>query len=128
MDTDIIVAKLVSNILTPFGVAAMVSIVFSWFSPIGVGSSMSSASSAAIGMLTLCVLPFAPILYSARTGRSDLEVSDLGKRGPLYLPGLASYAGEAAVFFTLHNRIMFLIARISLRRFCDVRDHGSLED
>ncbi len=103
-------AKLYSNLITPFSVAVAVSIVFSWFSPIGVGPIMSPSSSALIGMLTLCLAPFLPVAYSARTGRTDLDVSDVSKRAPLYVPGIVSYVGAALVFLTLDNKIMFVIA------------------
>ena len=107
---DSTTAKLYSNLITPFTVAAAVSVVFSWFSPIGTGPVMTPLSSAAIGILTLCIAPFVPVAYSARTGRTDLDVSDVSKRAPLYVPGLVSYAAGALVFFTLNNEIMFPIA------------------
>jgi hypothetical protein len=33
-----------------------------------------------------------PIAYEVRTGEIDLDVSDVKKRVPLYLPRLVSYA------------------------------------
>lgn len=71
---------------------------------------MTALSSASIGILALCLGPFAPVAYSARTGRTDLDVSDVNKRGPLYVPGLVSYAAGALVFLALNNKIMFVIA------------------
>jgi len=103
-------AKLFSNAFTPFSVAAIVSIVFSWFSPIGIGRSMSPLSSALIGIVALCVGPFVAVAYSVRTGRTDVDVSDVRKRGPLYLPGLASYVVGAAIFLILNNKVMFVLA------------------
>ena len=103
-------AKLYSNLMTPFTVAAAVSVVFSWFSPIGTGPIMTSSSSAAVGILTLGVAPFVPVAYSARMGRTDLDVSDVSKRAPLYVPGLVSHAAGALVFLSLKNKIMFVIA------------------
>lgn len=90
--------------------AAIVSLVFSWFSPIGLGGSMSPFLSGFIGILTLCAGPFLPVLCSARTGRTDLDVSDASKRPPLYALGLTSYAAGAALFLALDNRIMFVLA------------------
>lgn len=110
MDLQSTTAKLLSILITPFSAAAVISVVFSWFSPIGVGPMMSALSSALIGILTLCVVPFLPVAYSARTGRTDLDVSDVSKRAPLYVPGLVSYAGAAAAFWTLENKIMFVMA------------------
>jgi len=92
MDRQIQIAKLISKALTPFSVAAIISVAFSWFSPTGIGPGMSPLSSTLIGMLTLCVGPFVPVAYDARPGRSDPDVSDATKRIPLYGFGLASYA------------------------------------
>jgi len=103
-------AKVFSDLFTPFGVAAIISIVFSWFSPIGIGPFMTPLSSALLGILTLCVGPFIPVLRSARSGRTDLDVSDVKKRVPLYGVGLTGYAVGAAVFSALDNRLMFVMA------------------
>jgi len=51
-----------------------------------------------------------PVVYSARVGKTDLDVSDVSKRAPLYIPGLVSYAVGALVFLSLKNEIMFVIA------------------
>lgn len=109
-DVQSTTAKLYSNLITPFSVAGVVSVVFSWFSPIGTGPIMTPISSAAVGILTLCIAPFVPVAYSARMGRTDLDVSDVSKRAPLYVPGLVSYAAGALVFLALKNEIMFVIA------------------
>ena len=103
-------AKLLSYVVTPFSVAAAVSVVFSWFSPIGTGPSLTPFWSAVIGIVTLSIAPFLPVAYSATTGKTDLEVSDVRKRWSLYLPGLVSYAVGAAVFLELFDKVMFVIA------------------
>jgi len=103
-------AEIFSKVLTPFAVAAIISIAFSWFSPIGIGPIMSPFSSALVGILTLCVFPLVPVLYSAGTGRTDLDVSDVTKRAPLYGLGLISYAIGIAAFLLLNNRLMFVMA------------------
>jgi hypothetical protein len=110
LDADMRMAKLFSNALTPFSVAAIASILFSWFSPIGIGTLMDPFSSALVGILTLCIGPLLPVLYSAKIGRTDLDVSDVKRRGPLYLPGLASYVVGTAIFSILDNRIMFAMS------------------
>lgn len=104
------IAKLFSNVFSPFSVAAIVCVAFSWLSPIGIGPWLNPFSSTMIGVATLSLLPFLPIVYEVRTGKTDLDVSDPKKRVPLYLPGLASYAIGAAVFFVLNSKVMFVIA------------------
>jgi membrane-associated phospholipid phosphatase len=103
-------AKTLSNVLNPFGVAAIISIVLSWFSPMGSGPTMSPLSSASIGILTLCIFPFLPVVYSAKSGKTDLDVSEVGKRVPLYGLGLLGYALGAMVFLLLGNWLMSAMA------------------
>jgi membrane-associated phospholipid phosphatase len=103
-------AEIFSKVFTPFAVAAIISIAFSWFSPIGVGPVMSPLSSALVGIITLCLLPFAPVLYSVRTGSTDLDVSDVTKRAPLYGLGLIGYAIGVTAFLLLNNTLMFVMA------------------
>ena len=104
------IARLFSYLVTPFSMAAAVSVVFSWFSPIGTGPSLAPFWSAVIGIMTLSIIPFLPVAYSTITGRTDLEVSDVKKRWLLYPPGLVSYAIGAAIFLELNDEVMFVIA------------------
>jgi membrane-associated phospholipid phosphatase len=104
------IVKLFSNLFSPFSVAAIVCVVFSWLSPIGIGPFLSPFSSRVIGLATLCILPFLPVAYGVRTGEIDLDVSDVKKRVPLYLPGLVSYAIGALAFWILSSEVMFVIA------------------
>lgn len=103
-------AEVFSRTFTPFAVAAIISITFSWFSPVGIGPMMNPVSSALVGILTLCVAPFVPVLYSAMTGRTDLDVSDGAKRAPLYGLGLIGYGIGITAFFVLGNRLMFVMS------------------
>jgi hypothetical protein len=98
-------AETFSRILTPFAVAAIMSITFSWFAPTGIRPLMNPVSSTLVGILTLCVAPFVPVLYSTMTGRTDLDVSDATKRAPLYGLGLIGYAMGMAAFLTFSNRL-----------------------
>jgi membrane-associated phospholipid phosphatase len=110
LDRQTEMAQIFSKVFTPFGVAAIISIVFSLFSPTAIGSLMSALSSALVGFLTLCVVPFLPVADRACTGRSDLEVPDARKRVPLYALGLTGYALGIAAFLILNNRLMFVMS------------------
>ena len=103
-------AETFSKTLTPFAVAAIISVVSSRFSPKGIGRVMSPFSLALIGILTLCVFPLVPVLYSASIGRTDLGVSDVTKRVPLYGVGLIGYAIAVVTFRVLDNKLMFAMA------------------
>jgi len=103
-------AKLFSEVFTPFAVAAVISITFSWFSPIGLGPSMNPMSSALAGIATLCLAPLVPVLCCVMTGRTDLDVSDPTRRVPLYGLGSIGYVIGIVMFGLLHNRLMFVMA------------------
>jgi hypothetical protein len=71
---------------------------------------MNPLSSALVGILTLCVAPFVPVLYSTMSCRTDLDVSDATKRAALYGRGLIGYAIGIAAFLAFRNRLMFVMS------------------
>ena len=103
-------AKFYSAVLTPFSVAAIESVVFSWFSPTGVGPVTSPGLSTLLGILILCIGPFVPVAYSVRTRRTDLDISDRNKRGSIYLISMIAYAVGVVVFWAAENKIMFVLS------------------
>ena len=110
MQTDRRAAEFYSAALTPFGVAAIESIVFSWFSPTGVGPITSPEVSALLGILILSIGAFMPVAYAVRTKRIDLDISDRNKRGPVYVISLIAYAVGVLVFWATDNKIMFVLS------------------
>lgn len=110
MQTGKRAAEYYSTVLTPFSVAAIESIVFSWFSPTGVGPFTSPAVSALLGALILCIGPFMPVAYSVRTRRTDLDISDRNKRGSIYMISVIAYAMGVLVFWATDNKIMFVLS------------------
>jgi membrane-associated phospholipid phosphatase len=103
-------AEYYSAALTPFSVAAIESIVFSWFSPTGVGPVTTPGVSALFGVLILSIGPFVPVAYSVRTRRIDLDISDRNKRGPIYVMSLIAYAAGVLFFWATENKIMFVLS------------------
>jgi membrane-associated phospholipid phosphatase len=99
-----------STVLTPFSVAAIESIVFSWFSPTGIGPVTSPGISALLGILILCIGPFVPVAYSVRTRRTDLDISDRNKRASVYVISVIAYAVGVVVFLAAENKIMFVLS------------------
>jgi cytochrome c biogenesis protein CcdA len=71
---------------------------------------MNPLSSALVSILTLCVAPFVPVLYSTMSGKTDLDVSDATKRAQLYGLGLIGYAIGIATFLAFRNRLMFVMS------------------
>jgi membrane-associated phospholipid phosphatase len=104
-----------STVLTPFSVAAIESIVFSWFSPTRIGPVTSPGISALLGILILCIGPFVPVAYSVRTRRTDLDISDRNKRASIYVISVIAYAVGVVVFWATDNNIMFVL---SVAYFC----------
>jgi membrane-associated phospholipid phosphatase len=103
-------AEYYSAALTPFSVAAIESIVFSWFSPTGVGPLAGPRVSAFFGVLVLSIGPFLPVAYVVRTKGIDLDISDRKKRGPIYLISLIAYAVGVLFFWATENKIMFVLS------------------
>jgi membrane-associated phospholipid phosphatase len=103
-------AEYYSAVLTPFSVAAIESIVFSWFSPTGVGPVTSPGVSALFGVLILCIGPFVPVAYSVKTRRTDLDISDRNKRGSIYVISVIAYAVGVLFFWATENKIMFVLS------------------
>ena len=103
-------AELYSTVLTPFSVAAIESIIFSWFSPTGVGPVTSPGLSALVGILILSIGPFVPVAYSVKTRRTDLDISDRNKRASIYVTSAITYAVGVVVFWAAENKIMFVLS------------------
>jgi membrane-associated phospholipid phosphatase len=103
-------AELYSTVLTPFSVAAIESIIFSWFSPAGVGPVTSPGLSALLGILILSIGPFVPVAYSVKIGRTDLDISDRNKRTPIFVISVIAYALGVMVFWAAGNKIMFVLS------------------
>jgi membrane-associated phospholipid phosphatase len=110
MQTDRRAAEYYSAALTPFSVAAIESIVFSWFSPTGVGPVTSPGISALFGVLILSIGPFVPVAYAVRTKRIDFDISDRNKRAPVYVISLVAYAVGVLFFWVTENKIMFVLS------------------
>jgi membrane-associated phospholipid phosphatase len=103
-------AEYYSATLTPFSVAAIESIIFSWFSPTRVGPVTTPEVSALFGVLILCIGPLVPVAYAVRTKRIDLDISDRNKRGPIYVISLIAYAVGVLFFWATENKIMFVLS------------------
>jgi membrane-associated phospholipid phosphatase len=103
-------AEFYSTVLTPFSVAAIESIIFSWFSPTGVGPVTSPRLSALLGILILSIGPFVPVAYSVKTKRTDLDISDRNKRASIYVISMIAYSVGVMVFWATDNKIMFVLS------------------
>jgi len=92
--------KIISGTLSAPAISAYMMLLFVAYSPNGLGT-LSQSQAAGLGLLFLLVLPGLPLVYSARRGHTDLDVTDRHKRTPFYAIALASYAAGTATFWLL---------------------------
>lgn len=103
-------AKAISNLLSLPLVATAVVIVFSFFSPEGLGSILTPLEAVVLGIPTIAVAPIVMVLYSFKKGYVDLHVSQGERRPIFFIPALAAYISAAVVFLSLKCKILYLLS------------------
>jgi membrane-associated phospholipid phosphatase len=84
-------------------------VIFTLSSPIGLGPFLTNYSSILLGALFLSILPIAPVVYFARKGTIDLDVSDRSKRPRYFGMSLLGYClGVVAFDFLQATSLMVL--------------------
>ncbi|MFW9845042.1 MAG: hypothetical protein ACFFEV_10735, partial [Candidatus Thorarchaeota archaeon] len=106
----ITVARVISRIAPAPLINLYVGIIFSLFSPIGLGPVLTPLSNIMLCIIMMVILPISPILYSARKGVVDLDVSDWESRTKYFLFSLPFYAGAFIVYSMLECTIMSALA------------------
>lgn len=102
-------ANFVSTFVSPPTIAIVATVIFSLWSPIGLGS-LSAPLSIIISFFLFAFFPFLPVIYYYKKKSIDLYVSKREARTPFYLMALASYSIAAIVFFVTNTKILFLLA------------------
>jgi len=87
-----------------------IGIIFSIYSPIGLGPFLTPLSNILLCIIMMVILPITPILYSARNGTVDLDVSDWESRKKFFLFSLPFYAAAFIVYWLLGCVVMSAIA------------------
>ncbi|MGY5858185.1 MAG: hypothetical protein RTU63_02350 [Candidatus Thorarchaeota archaeon] len=87
-----------------------VGIIFSIYSPIGLGPILTPLSNIILCLIMMVILPISPILYSAMKGNVDLDVSEWESRTKFFLFSLPVYAGAFIVYSLLGSIIMSALA------------------
>jgi len=103
-------ARVISNLLSLPLVATSVVIVFSFFSPKGLGSILTPLKAILLGIPTIAVAPIVMVLYFFRKGYVDLHVSQGERRPIFFIPALAAYVSAAVVFLWLQCKILYLLS------------------
>ncbi|WNZ29294.1 MAG: phosphatase PAP2 family protein [Candidatus Bathyarchaeota archaeon] len=102
-------ADFVSKYLSPPTVAIVATVLFSLWSPIGLGS-LGPGLSIVFSFLLFAFFPFLPVIYFYKKKTVDLYVSNREERLPFLLYALASYLSAAILFFFTDTTILFLLA------------------
>jgi len=98
--------KVLSFILSPPMVGFYVTIIFSLFSPIGLGS-INALSSITVGTIFLTLVPFGAAYYFTK---GIINVDKKEDRVTPYLIGIVGYLVLSAIFWILNVHVMFLIS------------------
>jgi membrane-associated phospholipid phosphatase len=104
--TKVAIARFVSRVTPAPLINFYVGIIFSWFSPIGLGPILTPLESLLVCILLMVVLPITPILIEATRGNTDLDVSQRESRTKFFLFSLLCYSLSYLVYSYLDCTIM----------------------
>lgn len=104
------VARVISRLTPAPLINFYVGLIFSLYSPIGLGPILNPLSTILLCIILMVILPITPILYSARKGVVDLDVSEWDSRTKYFLFSLPFYALAFLVYFILGCVIMSALA------------------
>jgi membrane-associated phospholipid phosphatase len=102
-------AHFISKYLSPPIVAIVATVLFSLWSPIGLGY-LNPGLSIFLSFLLFAFFPFLPVIYYYKKKTVDLYVSKREERLPFFLYALASYLTAAVLFFFTDTTILLLLA------------------
>ncbi len=102
-----------SIVFYPTLLAFVVSIIFSLYSPVGLGS-LTAMQSVFIGVMFLAILPTAPILYYLRKGNVDINISLREKRTRFYIVAVVSQSAAVAIFLSAGAAVMLSYSAATL--------------
>lgn len=106
-------ANFISVFIAPPTMVIVTTIVFSFWSPIGLGS-LSIPLSILICFFCFAFFPFLAIIYFYQKKNIDLYISKREARTPFFLIAIASYTLGTILFLFTHTKIMFILALASL--------------
>lgn len=104
------IARIISRLTPAPLINLYVGVIFSFFSPIGLGPILTPLSNLVIVVIMMMILPITPILYSAKKGSVDLDVSDWSSRTKYFLFSLPVYAGVFIIYTLLDCMVMSSLA------------------
>ena len=87
-----------------------VGIIFSWYSPIGLGSTLTPTTSLLLCIIFMVVLPISPIIFEAARGNIDLDVSQRESRTKFFLFSLLCYVLAFILYHLYSCTVMSALA------------------
>jgi membrane-associated phospholipid phosphatase len=103
-------AERLSLIFSAPSLAFIAALIFTLFSPIGIGPFLTPTASILLGTLFLSVLPIAPIAYYAWKGTIDIDITDRRKRPKFFAMSLVGYSLGAVTFGLLNATSMMVLS------------------
>jgi len=104
------IARFISRLTPAPLINLYVGIIFSFYSPIGLGPVLTPLGNIIVVIIMMVILPITPILYSAKKGSVDLDVSDWSSRTKYFLFSLPVYACVFIVYTLLDCMVMSALA------------------
>ena len=104
------VARIISRATPAPLINFYVGVIFSIYSPIGLGPILTPFTNILLCIVIMVILPISPILYSAKKGTVDLDVSDWESRTKFFLFSLPVYVCAFLVYLLLDCMVMSALA------------------
>lgn len=103
-------ARVISRVTPAPLINLYVGIIFSLFSPIGLGPILNPPSSILICIVLMVILPIIPIIYEAWKGNVDLDVSERESRTKFFIFSMLCYSIAFIVYWIFSCHIMSTLA------------------
>jgi membrane-associated phospholipid phosphatase len=103
-------AERISLVLSAPMLAFLAVAIFSFESPIGLGPVLSDLFGVMLGLLFLSILPILPVLYYARKGIVDIDVSDRKMRPKLFGMAILGYSLGVIAFYYLQSTSLMILS------------------
>ncbi len=107
---QVTISRVISRLTPAPLINLYVGIIFSLASPIGLGPILEPISSILICTVVMVIIPPAPIVYAARKGKVDLDVSDREVRTKFFIFSMMCDVVAFVIYSSLDCLIMSTLA------------------
>ena len=106
----VLLARVISRVVPAPFVNLYVALIMSYFPPKSLGPHLNPLSIVLICLVLMVVLPLSPIVYQARRGKVDLDVSTREMRLRFFMFSLVCYALAYVVYWIFQCDLMSVLA------------------